>query len=182
MLVVDTRASHELNDGGYASRRASCEDAASRLGVGLLAEVAPTTTTRRSSSWPATTSCTAGRRHVFTEIERVAAAVAALEEGDFEAFGRRLSESHTSLRDDFEVSCAELDVVVDTCLAAGALGARMTGGGFGGSAIALLSETAVAAASDAVRREFASRDWPEPRIWQVAPSAGARVLDPGTRR
>ena len=157
-----------------------CEDAASRLGVGLLAEVTDHEAALEQLAGDEVVRRRA--RHVFTEIERVAAAVAALEEGDFEAFGRRLSESHTSLRDDFEVSCAELDVVVDTCLAAGALGARMTGGGFGGSAIALLSETAVEAASDALRREFASRDWPEPRIWQVAPSAGARVLDPGTRR
>ena len=75
---------------------------------------------------------------MFTEIERVDAAVAALEAGDLAAFGAHLTASHASLRDDFEVSCAELDVAVDACLAAGALGARLTGGGFGGSAIALL--------------------------------------------
>lgn len=174
ILVVDTRASHELNDGGYASRRASCEDAAAQLGVGLLAEV-----TDHEAALERLTGDEVVRRrarHVFTEIDRVGAAVDALEAGDFEAFGARLTESHASLRDDFEVSCAELDVVVDTCLAAGALGARMTGGGFGGSAIALLPEAAVPAASDAVRDGFATRQWPEPQIWQATPSEGARIL------
>ena len=174
ILVVDTRASHELNDGGYASRRASCEDAAARLGVGLLAEV-----TDHEAALERLTGDDVVRRrarHVFTEIDRVGAAVAALEAGDFQAFGARLTESHASLRDDFEVSCAELDVVVDACLAAGALGARMTGGGFGGSAIALLPVAAVPAASEAVRDGFATRRWPEPQIWQATPSEGARIL------
>lgn len=173
VLVVDTRASHELNDGGYASRRAACEDAARLLGVRLLAQVAD-----HDAALAQLTDDVVRRRarHVFTEIRRVAAAVGALGSRDYEAFGARLTESHASLRDDFEVSCAELDVVVDTCLAQGALGARMTGGGFGGSAIALLPEAAVASVSDALRHEFAQRQWPEPGIWQVTPVAGARIL------
>lgn len=174
VLVVDTRASHELNDGGYASRRASCEDAARQLGVGLLAEVADADAALERLAGDEVTRRRA--RHVFTEIERVAAAVRSLEAADFKAFGARLTESHASLRDDFEVSCVELDVVVETCLANGALGARMTGGGFGGSAIALLPDTAVAATSDALRAEFAQRQWSEPRFWRATPSAGARVL------
>ena len=174
VLVVDTRASHELNDGGYASRRASCEEAARRLGVDLLAEVAD----HGAALERLADDDVLHRRvrHVFTEIDRVAAAVASLEAGDFGAFGDRLTESHASLRDDYEVSCVELDVVVDTCVSAGALGARMTGGGFGGSAIALLPESAVATAIEAVRQEFAARHWPEPGIWQAVPSDGARLL------
>ena len=172
--MVDTRASHELNDGGYASRRASCEDAARRLGVDLLAEVADHDAALEQLAGDDVLHRRA--RHVFTEIDRVTAAVEALEAGDFESFGARLTESHASLRDDYEVSCVELDVVVDTCLAAGALGARMTGGGFGGSAIALLPEASAAAASDAVRGEFAARGWAEPGIWQAVPSDGARLL------
>lgn len=177
LLVVDTRASHELNDGGYASRRASCEDAARQLGVALLADVTDADAALERLEGLAGDEVIRRRaRHVFTEIERVAAAVRSLAAADFEAFGARLTESHASLRDDFEVSCVELDVVVETCLAHGALGARMTGGGFGGSAIALLPDTAVAATRDALRAEFAQRQWPEPGMWQVTPSAGARVL------
>lgn len=174
LLVVDTRASHALTDGGYADRRASCEEAARRLGVGLLSEV-----TDRSAALEvlADDEVVARRaRHVLTEIERVTSCVAALSSGDVEAFGARLTESHASLRDDFEVSCAELDVVVETCLAQGALGARMTGGGFGGSVIALLPDEAVAPTTAVVVREFAARGWAEPRAWRATAGGGAGVV------
>jgi galactokinase len=174
LMVVDTRAAHALVDGGYAARRASCEEAARLLGVGLLGDV-----TDHGAALDALAHDPVLRRrarHVFTELERVDAAVAALEVGDFDALGTHLTGSHVSLRDDYEVSCAELDVTVDACLAAGARGARMTGGGFGGSAIALLPEEAAAAAADGVRTEFEARGWATPRFWQPTAAVGARVL------
>ena len=85
-----------------------------------------------------------------------------------------MDASHASLRDDYEVSCAELDVAVAEALAAGALGARMTGGGFGGSAIALVPVDAVDAVAAAVTSAFADRGWTEPVVLEVSPSAGAR--------
>ena len=172
LLVIDTRASHALNDGGYASRRASCEDAARRLGVDLLSEV---TDHAAALDALADDPLTAQRvRHVLTEMERVDAAVDDLEAGDLASFGRRLTESHASLRDDYEVSCVELDVTVDTCLAHGALGARMTGGGFGGSAIALVRAADAEAVLAAVREAYAGRGWPEPGTWQTEAGPGAR--------
>jgi galactokinase len=175
LLIVDTRAEHALVDGGYADRRAACEAAAAALGVGLLAEV---------TDHDAALEALAGHpvrqrraRHVFTEVRRVDAAVAALEAGDFAAFGELLTASHVSLRDDFEVSCAELDVTVEACLSVGALGARMTGGGFGGSAIALLPDAAVEPAVAACTEAFASHGWAAPRFLRATAAGGARVVD-----
>jgi galactokinase len=174
LLVVDTRAEHALVDGGYADRRAACEAAAAELGVSLLAEV---------TDHEAALARLAGdpvrrrrARHVFTEVRRVDAAVVALEAGDFAAFGELLTASHVSLRDDYEVSCAELDVTVEACLSVGALGARMTGGGFGGSAIALLPDTAVEAAEAACTEAFSSHEWAPPRFLRATAAGGARVL------
>jgi galactokinase len=115
-------------------------------------------------------------RHVFTEIARVEQAVGQLEAGDAKGLGATMTASHESLRDDFEVSCAELDVVVDVALAHGALGARMTGGGFGGSAIALVRTDAVDEVGEAVTAAYADRGWPAPGLLTAAPSAGARRL------
>jgi galactokinase len=170
LLVVDTRASHTLSDGGYESRRRDCERAAGVLGVSLLREVEDATealarlddeTVRRRT------------RHVLSEMARVDQAVEELEHGDFAALGRTFIASHESLRDDFEVSCAELDVVVDTAVANGALGARMTGGGFGGSAIALLPRADLTVVRDAVATAFASRRWPAPGFLTATAAAGA---------
>ena len=137
LLVVDTRAEHALVDGQYAARRAACEEAAALLGVETLREVDPADLDAALDRLPDDVS-RARVRHVVTEIERVRDCVEALRRGDFDEVGRLFVASHTSLRDDYEVSCRELDLVVDTALRSGALGARMTGGGFGGSAIALV--------------------------------------------
>ena len=112
-------------------------------------------------------------RHVVTEIARVRATVEALEAGDLPAVGRLFDASHASLRDDYEVSCAELDVSVEAARAAGALGARMTGGGFGGSSIALLPADAAEAAERAVAEAFAERGWTAPRSFAVTPGRAA---------
>jgi galactokinase len=173
LLVVDTRASHSLSDGGYQSRRADCETAARQLGVELLRDV--------SDQEGALASLTDERirrrvRHVFTEIDRVSTAVELLEAADFEGLGRVMTASHVSLRDDYEVSVRELDTVVDTALAGGALGARMTGGGFGGSAIVLVPTFSVEEIGRAIRAAYDERGWPAPGFLTALPSAGARRL------
>ena len=143
LLVVDTRAEHALVDGQYAARRSSCEAAAARLGVGTLREI---TDDARGLEWALDKLDDEVQvrrvRHVVTEIDRVTWFVALLDTDEVGQVGPLLNASHASLRDDYEVSCRELDLVVDTARAAGALGARMTGGGFGGSAIALVEAAA----------------------------------------
>ena len=137
LLVVDTRAEHALVDGQYAERRATCERAAADLGVETLRDVDPADLGATLARLGDDVS-RARVRHVVTEIERTRQCVEALRREDFDEVGRLFVASHESLRDDYEVSCLELDLVVDTAMATGALGARMTGGGFGGSAIALV--------------------------------------------
>lgn len=110
----------------------------------------------------------------MTEDHRVEQVVSLLESGDTRAIGPLLIEGHASLRDDFRVSCPELDLVVDTAVSAGALGARMTGGGFGGSAIVLVEEGDVPAVTKAVEEAFAAAGFTTPRVFEAVPSAGAR--------
>jgi galactokinase len=173
LLVVVTGVSHALADGGYASRRADCEEAARTLGVRTLREA-------RGAADPldALTDPRVRRRvrHVLTEMDRVDAAVEALDRGDHASLGPLLDASHDSLRDDFEVSCPELDVVVETCRRHGALGARMTGGGFGGSALALLPEGEVQQATAAVAAAYEDRGWAPPAFLHAPAGAGARRL------
>lgn len=171
LLVVDTRVSHALTEGGYGSRRADCEAAARELGVPSLRDA-------RGRALDALTDERVRRRarHVLSEMDRVDAAVEVLARGDQAALGPLLDGSHDSLRDDFEVSCAELDVVVDTCREHGALGARMTGGGFGGSALALLPSDAVDGATAAVSAAFADRAWRAPGFLRAPASPAARRL------
>jgi galactokinase len=113
-------------------------------------------------------------RHVVTENQRVVDVAELLRADKIAAIGPLLTASHVSLRDDFEVSWPEADVAVGTALGAGALGARMTGGGFGGSVIALAPRDAAAAVADAVLAEFGRRGWPRPAVTSVAPAQGAR--------
>ncbi|MGN6129901.1 MAG: galactokinase [Nocardioidaceae bacterium] len=173
LLVVDTRAAHELNDGGYESRRRSCEQAAKVLGVDYLRDV-----TDADAALAALDDEVVRRRvrHVLTEMARVEEAVRQIEAGDVEGLGRTFLASHASLRDDYEVSCEELDLVVDTATAHGALGARMTGGGFGGSAIALVPHGAVGAVEQAVARAFADHGLPAPGFLQAEPAGGAHRI------
>jgi galactokinase len=155
LLVVDTRAEHALVDGQYAERRASCEAAAARLGVGTLREISDDP---RGLEWALDKLDDEVQvrrvRHVVNEIDRVTWFVALLDAGSVELVGTLMNQSHASLRDDYEVSCRELDLVVDTARAAGAVGARMTGGGFGGSAIALVSADEVDRVAQAVADAF----------------------------
>ncbi|WP_371814053.1 galactokinase [Phycicoccus sp. HDW14] len=166
LLVTDTRASHALNDGQYEERRRACEAAAAELGVRSLREV-PASGLDEALARLSSDELRSRTRHVVNEIARVSATVAALRAGDLEEVGRLFRASHASLRDDYEVSCEELDVSVEAAEGAGALGARMTGGGFGGSSVALLPEGSVEAARDAVTAAFAARGWREPQCFVV---------------
>ncbi|MFM7259014.1 MAG: galactokinase [bacterium] len=130
--VIDSGVRHALRDGGYAARRADIIEAARRIGCAV--ERLSSATTDQIARLPDRIARRA--RHVVTEVARVRAAVVALRSGDLAAFGRLLDESHASLRDDFDVSTPEVDRVVESARARGALGARMTGGGFGGSVVA----------------------------------------------
>lgn len=179
LLVVDTRVSHALTDGGYAARRADCEEAARRLGVASLREVAGGPDRLEELANP---QVRRRATHVLTELARVDAAVDHLGRGAHAALGPLLDASHASLRDDFEVSCAELDVVVETAREQGAVGARMTGGGFGGSAVALVPAGVVEQVTGAVAAAFAGRGWREPGFLLAPAGEGARLLGrPGDR-
>jgi len=177
LLVIDTRAPHENADGQYAQRRAMCETAAETLGVATLRDVTPGGLDAALTALP--DDVVRRRvRHVVTEVERVEQFVALLESPEgLAAHARELGAlfvaSHRSLRDDYEVSCRELDVAVETALAAGALGARMTGGGFGGSAIAIVPAGREEEVARAVVRAFAERGFAEPQFLTAEPSGPA---------
>jgi len=170
LLVIDTRATHALVDGQYGLRRATCEAAARVLGVGTLREAELETALATlaahgdleidlGADGTTTVSADVARRrvrHVVTEVARVDAVVGALAEGDLARVGALLDEGHRSLRDDYEVSCRELDLACETATGAGALGARMTGGGFGGSAVALVPADRVEDVARAVAEAFAA--------------------------
>jgi len=175
LLVTDSRAAHALNDGQYESRRRASEEAATRLGLPSLRDLEPSGLADAEGLLDDEQIRRA--RHVVTEIDRVRSTVEALRADDFEAVGHLFDASHASLRDDYEVSCAELDVSVEAARAAGALGARMTGGGFGGSSIALVRADAVATTTSAITAAFDQRGWAAPSSFAVTPSrAAARDL------
>ncbi|OZB48483.1 MAG: galactokinase [Cellulomonas sp. 14-74-6] len=174
VLVIDTRAPHTLNDGQYGLRRRQCQSAADRLGVASLREVTDLDAALLALTDPTQRART---RHVVTEIERVRQFVMLLRAGALAGTGPLLDASHASLRDDYEVSCDELDVAVETARSSGALGARMTGGGFGGSAIALVPAADVQTVIDAVSAAYAHRGWGAPGFLLAdAAAPGARVL------
>jgi galactokinase len=173
LLVLDTRVHHQLSDGGYGDRRTECETAARELGVDRLAAV---TDLEDAAGRLHDEMLLRRTRHVVTENARVADAVVALDAGDPGALGPLFDASHASLRDDFAVSCEELDVACAVAVEAGALGARMTGGGFGGSAIALVPSERADVVAAAVTAAFAERGWRPPGVLPGRPAAGARRL------
>ncbi|WP_244501253.1 galactokinase [Streptomyces sp. TP-A0874] len=175
LLVIDTRVRHALADGAYAARRASCEEGARALGVPALRDV-DSAELRSALGRLADGTVRRRVRHVVTENQRVAETVARLEAGAIRAIGPLLNEGHASCRDDFEVSCPELDLAVGAAGRAGALGARMTGAGFGGSAVALVEEEDAGRVAEAVAEAFATAGHREPRVFSAVPSAGARRL------
>jgi len=173
ILVIDTQIRRRLTDGRYAERRRSCEAAATALGIASLRELPDGLDNLSALDDP---DLRRRARHVISENQRVLAVADLLRRGDVASVGPLLTESHASLRDDFEVSWTEADVAVETAIAAGAAGARMTGGGFGGAVIALAHVAAVADIGEAVSAAYASRRWTPPSIVPAVPSHGARRL------
>jgi len=172
VLVIDTQVRHEHATGGYGERRASCERGAEALNVPSLRFVAESDLPRAAEVLDDETFRRV--RHVVTESARVAQTVRVLREEGPRAIGDLLLASHASMRDDFEISVPELDLAVDCAVRNGAIGARMTGGGFGGAAIALIEADAVDAMSDAVTLAFGAAGFAQPRCFTVTPSDGAR--------
>ena len=169
LLVIDTRARHALGDGRYAERRRACEQAASALGARSLRDVTEQELARLAD--PALRRL-AG--HVLAERRRVLRAADLLRAGNQAAIGRLLTASHESLRDSFGVSWPEADEAVAAAIDAGAAGARMTGGGFGGCVVALIPAERAAQVRAAVAGRFARRQWPAPHYLDAVPSAAAR--------
>ncbi|MDC0767849.1 galactokinase [Streptomyces sp. HD] len=174
LLVVDTQVKHSHSEGEYGKRRAGCEKGAALLGVDALRDIAYDDLDAALGRLGDDEEVRRLVRHVVTEDQRVERVVALLESGETRAIGPVLTEGHASLRDDFRISCPELDLVVDTALAGGALGARMTGGGFGGSAIVLAEEADVETVTKAVEEAFAAAGYAAPRVFGAVPAAGAR--------
>ncbi|WP_372492541.1 galactokinase [Microbacterium kunmingense] len=172
LLVMDTRVQHSHASGGYGERRASCEAGAAALGVASLRDLGVGDLARAERELDDVTFRRV--RHVVTENQRVLDTVRMLRTDGPRSIGGLLVASHASMRDDFEISVPELDTAVDTAIAAGAVGARMTGGGFGGAAIALVDRERVAGVTDAVTAAFAERGFAAPTIFPVTAAEGAR--------
>ena len=184
VLITNTNAPHSLADGQYASRRAVVDGVTADLRVTSLRYA--TDAEAASARWAEANTpdgVDAGAwqdvvgkrvRHIVSEIARTATAIEQLQAGDLVGFGESMQASHASLRDDYEVSVAPLDVSVDVAMEHGALGARMTGGGFGGSSIALLPSEKVEQAAEAIARAFAEAGFAEPEFAVALPGAGAR--------
>ncbi|MCT7661459.1 galactokinase [Mycobacterium deserti] len=174
LLLINSRAPHRHAGGEYAARRTACERAAEQLGVSSLREVqdegvevldrlADPVERRRA-------------RHILTDNQRTLEVVAALEDSDFGQVGRLLTASQASMRDDFEITTDHIDLIADTAVEAGALGARMTGGGFGGCVIALVADDTVGAVDDAVRRAVADAGYNAPAITRTHAGRGAAAV------
>jgi galactokinase len=171
LLIIDTRARHAHADGEYAARRQACEAAARELGVRSLRDITD------SSELAGLDPLLRRRaRHVVTENSRVLVTADLLRSGELARTGPLLTASHASLRDDFEVSWPEADATVETAIDAGACGARMTGGGFGGSVVALLPAQLNEPVRAAIAARFARDGWDRPRFTDAVPSAGARRM------
>ena len=180
LLLINTRARHDLADGEYGPRRAECEEAARRLGIPSLRDLTDLADTDRLTD----PVLRRRARHVVTDNQRVLEVVALLRvalAGDrpadtYREIGRLLTQAHASLRDDFEVSWPEADAAVEAALAAGAAGARMIGGGFGGSVLALVPAASGGPVRDAVTEAFARHAWTAPEFLDAVPADSARRL------
>jgi galactokinase len=160
-------------DGQYGNRRQACEQAASMLGVRSLRDVTGDPAALARLTEPGLRRV-AG--HVIAENGRVLRAAGLLRAGDQAAIGELLTASHRSLRDEFRMSWPQADTAVEAAVEAGAAGARMTGGGFGGSVVALLSTERAGLVRTAITRSFTRRNWPPPHYLDAVPSDGARRI------
>ncbi|MGD6744968.1 galactokinase [Streptomyces sp. BH106] len=177
LLVVDTRVKHELGDGAYAERRAGCEEGARVLGVSHLRDVPYAELGRSVAELELAgvdEKVVRYVRHVVSDDHRVERVIELLDSGDVRAIGPILVQGHVSLRDDLRISCPELDLVVGTAMTSGAIGARMTGGGFGGSAIVLVESDEADTVTKSIADAFAEAGFTAPRVFPAVPSAGAR--------
>lgn len=172
LLVIDTHVHHQLVTDEYGDRRRDLERATELLGVASLREVTEVAVVESIAD----DVLRRRARHVVTENARVLQTIALLERHELDAIGPILNAGHASLRDNLEVSCPELDFTVETAVAAGAAGARQVGGGFGGSAIALVPTVALDAVRSAVTAAYAARGWKLPDFYDVTPAQGAHVL------
>ncbi len=177
LLVADTQVKHNVGEGGYPLRRKQCHEAAERLAVPALRDITPRRAEQAIASGMLDADHAKRLRHVVGEIARTLSAVEALEARDFPRFGELMYASHASLRDDFEVSCAELDEIVEAAgNCRGVWGARMTGGGFGGCAIVLAESAAAESAADEIAARFESRFGRRCPIFATRAAAGAEEL------
>ncbi len=179
ILIAHSGVAHELAKGQYAKRRADCQRAAEILGVPSLRQANLEQLAQATAKLTPTEFKRA--RHVLTEIQRTQDFARAAEAGDWTAAGRRMYESHESLRDDYEVSCAELDALVDITRqigeAQGVFGSRLTGGGFGGCTVTLVRTEAAAAIQEEIASNYHQRTGIQPRIFISRPAQGARRLE-----
>jgi len=173
ILVIDSRAPHQHVDNEYAARRRSCEEAAALLGIRALRDVTDLEDALSRLPDPVMRRRV---RHVVTENQRVLDTVELLRAGRYVEIGPLLTASHASMRDDYEITVPEVDTAVEAALAAGAYGARMTGGGFGGCVIALVDTARCEATALAVRKAFADQGFAEPVSFVATPGPGATRL------
>ena len=178
VLIINSNVKHELTGGEYAERRAQCEESASLLGVPSLR----TASSELLEEKKAVLDDVHYRRakHVIGEIERTLAAASACEAGDWQQVGALMYQSHASLRDDYEVSCKELDILVAEAeklgLTGGVYGARMTGGGFGGCTVSLVKSTEVDKIAESIGRAYHEQTGIEATAFATPPAQGAMVL------
>ena len=172
LLIIDTKVAHRLVDGGYASRRAACEAGATSMGVNSLRDLTIEDLARANEVMDEVTFRRV--RHVVTENARVLETVKELETTGPRSIGALMHASHESMRDDFEISVDELDTAVETALRHGAIGARMTGGGFGGAAIALTPIEKISEVTLSVLAEFEALGYAKPDIFAVSAAQGAK--------
>lgn len=172
VAVIDTRVAHRHSDGGYRVRRESCERGAATMGVSSLRGLSKADLPKAKELLSDVDFRRV--RHIITENDRVLETVKALSENDLGRFGELLLASHASMRDDFEISIEELDLAVEVAMESGAIGSRMTGGGFGGAAIAVIDREKLGQLEINCKQAFAQNGYLEPRVFAVEPSDGAR--------
>ena len=178
LLIINTNVKHELGSGEYAKRRAECEEAARILGVASLRDATPDQLERAKSKM--TDVVFRRARHVIGEIERTVHAAEGIRQSNWPTVGQFMYASHASLRDDYEVSCKELDVVVDIAedigFKGGVYGCRMTGGGFGGCCVALVKAEAIAAITQKIATDYKAKTGIDAVIFSSRPAAGATII------
>ena len=178
VLIANTNVKHELGSGEYAKRRAQCEAAAKILGVPSLRDATAESLDRAKSNMDDVVFRRA--RHVIGEIERTVQAAARIRSSDWPKVGELMYASHRSLRDDYEVSCKELDALVEIAesigLPGGVFGCRMTGGGFGGCVVALVRSDSVAAITNTLATRYKEKTGLDATIFGSRPAAGASIL------